>query len=195
MDIKDLFNNESVAALADALQQSHPAFERETFLARVFDADWPGRELKQRIRHITAVLHDLLPAGLPGRARHPAAGHAGRGGHRPVGFHRLRRGLWPGRLGGFDPGAGGIHPAHVGRVCHPALYRPLPGADDGPDARLGRARERRGAPPGQRGLPPAPAVGHPPARPWSPTRRPSCPSWSGSRTTSPSRCARAWPTT
>ncbi|MBN1657566.1 MAG: DNA alkylation repair protein [Anaerolineae bacterium] len=61
MQIKDLFNNESVAALADALQQSDPTFDREAFLDRVFDADWPGRELKQRIRHITDVLHDLLP--------------------------------------------------------------------------------------------------------------------------------------
>jgi len=61
MQIKDLFNKESVAVLANALQQSYSAFDRATFLTRVFDADWPGRELKERIRHITSVLHDQLP--------------------------------------------------------------------------------------------------------------------------------------
>lgn len=67
MDIKDQFNEQTVGALADAVQAacaeqtSSVAFDREEFLARVFDADWPDRELKQRIRHITVVLHDLLP--------------------------------------------------------------------------------------------------------------------------------------
>ncbi|MGD8397232.1 MAG: DNA alkylation repair protein [Anaerolineae bacterium] len=62
MAIKDLFDEESVGALADALQGAHGAFDRATFMARVFDAAWPDRALKQRIRHITVVLHDLLPA-------------------------------------------------------------------------------------------------------------------------------------
>ncbi len=61
MDIKDLLNEQTVGALAGAVQTTSGAFDRETFLSRVFDADWPGRELKQRIRHITVVLHDLLP--------------------------------------------------------------------------------------------------------------------------------------
>jgi 3-methyladenine DNA glycosylase AlkC len=61
MDIKDLFNEQTVGALAGAVHATYDAFDQETFLARVFDADWPGRELKQRIRHITVVLHDLLP--------------------------------------------------------------------------------------------------------------------------------------
>jgi 3-methyladenine DNA glycosylase AlkC len=61
MDIKDMFNEESVGALADAMQRVYAPFDREAFLARVFDAGWPDRELKERIRHITTVLHDLLP--------------------------------------------------------------------------------------------------------------------------------------
>jgi 3-methyladenine DNA glycosylase AlkC len=61
MDIKDLFNEQTVGALAEAVQTAYGVFERETFLACVFDADWPARALKQRIRHITVVLHDLLP--------------------------------------------------------------------------------------------------------------------------------------
>ncbi|MGD9048463.1 MAG: DNA alkylation repair protein [Anaerolineae bacterium] len=62
MDIKDLFNEQSVGDLAAAVEVAYGAFDREVFLTRVFDADWPARELKQRIRHITVVLYDLLPA-------------------------------------------------------------------------------------------------------------------------------------
>jgi 3-methyladenine DNA glycosylase AlkC len=61
MDIKDLLNEQTVGALAGAVQTAYGAFGREMFVACVFDADWPNRELKQRIRHITVVLHDLLP--------------------------------------------------------------------------------------------------------------------------------------
>ncbi len=67
MDIKDQLNKQTVGALADAVQTacavqtSTAAFDQEPFLARVFDAGWLGRELKQRIRHITVVLHDFLP--------------------------------------------------------------------------------------------------------------------------------------
>ncbi|MFZ5917018.1 MAG: DNA alkylation repair protein [Chloroflexota bacterium] len=62
MDIKDLLNSESVAALGDTIQRSSPTFDRQIFLERAFDADWPGRELKQRIRHLSGVLQDQLPA-------------------------------------------------------------------------------------------------------------------------------------
>jgi 3-methyladenine DNA glycosylase AlkC len=61
MDIKDLLNEQTVGALAGAVQTGYAAFDREAFLTRVFDADWSARALKQRIRHITVVLHDLLP--------------------------------------------------------------------------------------------------------------------------------------
>lgn len=59
--LKNMFNEESVAALAGAIQREHPAFDREAFLARVFDEGWGARELKERMRHITTVLHGFLP--------------------------------------------------------------------------------------------------------------------------------------
>jgi 3-methyladenine DNA glycosylase AlkC len=62
MDIKDLIDEESVGNLVKAVQAAHSALDRETVLALVFDEAWPGRELKQRIRHVTEVLHDALPA-------------------------------------------------------------------------------------------------------------------------------------
>jgi 3-methyladenine DNA glycosylase AlkC len=61
MDFKDYFNEESVGALASAIRREHPAFEREAFMAAVFDDGWTGRELKERMRHITTVLGDCLP--------------------------------------------------------------------------------------------------------------------------------------
>lgn len=61
MDIKDMFDQQTIGDLADAMQRAYTGFDREGFLARVFDTGWEDRELKQRIRHISVVLHDLLP--------------------------------------------------------------------------------------------------------------------------------------
>ncbi len=60
--LKNMFNEQSVAALADAIQKEYAAFDREAFLALVFDDMWEARELKARMRHITTVLHDYVPA-------------------------------------------------------------------------------------------------------------------------------------
>jgi 3-methyladenine DNA glycosylase AlkC len=64
MKLKDLFDDQSVTALAEAVKSQVPGFDVEAFRARVFDPDWEGRELKQRTRHITTVLHDFLPSGF-----------------------------------------------------------------------------------------------------------------------------------
>lgn len=60
--IKDLYNEQSVAALATAIQKEYPGFDAGVFSVRVFDEGWEARELKARMRHITTVLHDFLPA-------------------------------------------------------------------------------------------------------------------------------------
>lgn len=61
MKIKDLYNEQSIAALATAIQSQHPALDQEAFIARIFDDAWADRELKERTRHITTVMHDFLP--------------------------------------------------------------------------------------------------------------------------------------
>lgn len=63
--LKNMFNEQSVAALAAAIQKEYPAFDRQAFLARVFDEGWEARKLKERMRHITTALHDFLPQGYP----------------------------------------------------------------------------------------------------------------------------------
>ena len=65
MDIKDLLNEETVGAFAEAVHAAHGAFDdgvfnRGGFMIRVFDAEWSSRALKQRVRHITLALHDML---------------------------------------------------------------------------------------------------------------------------------------
>ncbi len=61
--LKDLFDPESVGALADGVAAAWDGFERTEFLEAVFDDAWPGLELKQRMRHIATVLRSVLPGG------------------------------------------------------------------------------------------------------------------------------------
>jgi len=59
---ESLFSQESVTSFAAAVQDVYPAFEVEAFLSAVFDEGWPDRALMDRMRHVTVVLHDGLPA-------------------------------------------------------------------------------------------------------------------------------------
>lgn len=67
---KDVFFKAGfIHQFADALAVHIPGFDRVTFERRVFDKEWKHKELKQRIRHITHVLHDVLPAHFPDAAK------------------------------------------------------------------------------------------------------------------------------
>ena len=59
---ESLFNRDSVSGFAAAIQGVYPAFDVEAFLGVVFDENWPDRALMDRMRHVTAVLHEGLPA-------------------------------------------------------------------------------------------------------------------------------------
>jgi 3-methyladenine DNA glycosylase AlkC len=59
--IKNMFNPQYVADLADAVQTQYSSFDKESFVAQVLDEDWEARELKERMRHITVTLHEFLP--------------------------------------------------------------------------------------------------------------------------------------
>ena len=54
--LKDLFDRPSVGVVADAIAGADRSFDREAFLTAVFDNDWPGRELKERMRHIAVTI-------------------------------------------------------------------------------------------------------------------------------------------
>jgi len=61
--LKNMFNTQFMARLAQAVQGEYVAFESGLFVSRVFDDTWEGRELKDRTRHIVNCLHATLPDG------------------------------------------------------------------------------------------------------------------------------------
>ncbi|AQZ65003.1 DNA alkylation repair enzyme [[Actinomadura] parvosata subsp. kistnae] len=62
--LKDLINERSVAVLADGLSAAWPAFPRARFTARALTG-LDGLELKARVTHVAAALHDALPLPYP----------------------------------------------------------------------------------------------------------------------------------
>lgn len=62
--LKDMIDDEAVAALGAAVRSVHP-FDEGAFMGAVFDEDWDSRALKQRVRHVATVFHDLLPEPYP----------------------------------------------------------------------------------------------------------------------------------
>lgn len=62
MELRNLYDKESVGALATAIHAEHPDFDKSRFAALVFDDEWEDRKLKQRMRHIATVLGTCLTA-------------------------------------------------------------------------------------------------------------------------------------
>lgn len=61
--LKDfLFNRQTVTIVAEAIQAAYPALDVNAFMAGVLDEGWEEKALKERMRHITLVVHDFLPA-------------------------------------------------------------------------------------------------------------------------------------
>jgi len=64
--LKDLFFAASfVADLGEAVHRVCPEFDKAKFTRLVFDASWGGRELKDKMRHITECLHRTLDREYP----------------------------------------------------------------------------------------------------------------------------------
>lgn len=61
---KEWINPEAVATLADAIAAVHPSFDATAF-RRSVNARLDDLELKDRVRHVAAVLHQHLPAEFP----------------------------------------------------------------------------------------------------------------------------------
>lgn len=61
--LKDtLFPLEKVKLFGAVLKEVYPEFNKDKFVAAVCDKDWPGRELKEKMRHTTLSLHRFLPS-------------------------------------------------------------------------------------------------------------------------------------
>lgn len=60
--LRNMYNVAFFESLCPVLKTHIPNFDCAWFVSRVFDNDWPDRELKQRVSHIAQVLGDFLPA-------------------------------------------------------------------------------------------------------------------------------------
>lgn len=58
--LKHLYNETFFSLLIQDFQVHHVDFDADAFGSLIFDQEWPGRELKDRMRHISLSLHQLL---------------------------------------------------------------------------------------------------------------------------------------
>lgn len=63
--LKNIFSRRLIEPFAVEIQQVWKDFPTQKFLHQVFDKNWEGLELKQRVRHISHVLRTQLPANYP----------------------------------------------------------------------------------------------------------------------------------
>jgi 3-methyladenine DNA glycosylase AlkC len=59
--LKEMYNRQFFDDLTTAFKTVYPAFDRDEFLARIYDEAWEGRALKERMRHISNVVRVTLP--------------------------------------------------------------------------------------------------------------------------------------
>lgn len=63
--LKNIFSRPLLASFASDIQNNWSAFPSQSFLDHLFSGDWEALELKQRIRQISIVLRQHLPAEYP----------------------------------------------------------------------------------------------------------------------------------
>jgi 3-methyladenine DNA glycosylase AlkC len=63
--LKNMYNTAYFKHFSGILKEAYPEFNETSFIELIFDQDWENKELKQRIRHISAVLCQTLPASYP----------------------------------------------------------------------------------------------------------------------------------
>ena len=149
--LKDMFNQETVKALADAVGQVHPEFSEVDFLTQVFDQNWDDLELKARTRHITIILGGLLP-GDYSRALtilNNALPLLAEGGFEKMVFPDYVEVYGLEDCEDFIGRPGRVHKTYLRGICHPPFYREVSRKNPGQDAALGRTLPPRSKKAGQ----------------------------------------------
>jgi 3-methyladenine DNA glycosylase AlkC len=59
--LKDLYNADFYDRLSSAFSRSIPSFNKKQFIALIFDESFEEKELMERMKHTTTVLHSFLP--------------------------------------------------------------------------------------------------------------------------------------
>lgn len=55
------FTKDSLNNFADAINEQYSKFEKDRFLQLIFDKKWKALELKEKMRHTTKCLHEVMP--------------------------------------------------------------------------------------------------------------------------------------
>ena len=63
--LKNAYNEAYIHRLVDAVSAVYPEFDQTSFTQGVFDDDWPNKELKQRMTHISDMLKHHIPLSYP----------------------------------------------------------------------------------------------------------------------------------
>lgn len=63
--LKEIYSREFYIQFCQILNSQISSFDQDRFLALIFDTRWQDRELKDRLRHTTTVLHHFLPSDFP----------------------------------------------------------------------------------------------------------------------------------
>ncbi|RKL69358.1 hypothetical protein CR203_04850 [Salipaludibacillus neizhouensis] len=59
--VKEIYSEEFIERLADALHNSASSFNSENFYAAVYRDDWDDLEFKQRVRRLSTAMYETLP--------------------------------------------------------------------------------------------------------------------------------------
>jgi len=65
--LKNMYSPTFFEQFTATLKEVLPKFRKQQFLNEIFDTDWELKELKQRMRHISTVLHNHLPGKYKGQ--------------------------------------------------------------------------------------------------------------------------------
>ena len=63
--LKNLYDKAFIVQLNDEIQRHHSKLDAGAFHSLVFDEQWPNRELKARMQHISQCLHQFLKLDFP----------------------------------------------------------------------------------------------------------------------------------
>jgi 3-methyladenine DNA glycosylase AlkC len=67
--LKDLYSPSFYKNLANTLSSVMPSFNKQRFISQIFTGDFNDKELKARMRHTSAVLHNFMPADFKTAAK------------------------------------------------------------------------------------------------------------------------------
>jgi len=59
--LKNIYNQQFFNGFTKEMQNVIDDFDKDLFLAKIYDDEWENRELKQRMRHISTILKGFLP--------------------------------------------------------------------------------------------------------------------------------------